>query len=138
MGSDFSYGDVLPTKVSLYKHKLTGEEVVDGIPCYIVESIPVDDNVRRDYDYGKKVHWIAKSHFHEVKIDYYDLKDKLLKTQIIKGIILMDKENDRWAASVREMSNHQSKHKSTFVANSAKADITIPKDTFTLRNLEIE
>jgi len=50
----------------------------------------------------------------------------------------MDKENGRWAATSREMINHQTNHKTAFLANSAKADIVIPEATFTLRNLESE
>jgi hypothetical protein len=138
MGTDFAYGDILPPKETLYQNKLIGSEMVDGIDCYIIESIAADDKVRREYDYAKKVQWIAKSNFHEVKIVYYDLGGKLLKTQSIKGITLMDKDDDRWAATSREMVNHQTKHKSTFVANSAKAGVTVPSTTFTLRNLESE
>jgi hypothetical protein len=73
-----------------------------------------------------------------VKIDYYDLGGKLLKTQIIKGITLMDKDSDRWAATSREMLNHQTRHKSMFVADSARAGVSVPESTFTLRNLERE
>lgn len=138
MGTDFSYGDILTPKASLYQNKLVGSETIDGIDCYVIESVAMDDKVRREYDYAKKVQWIAKSSFHEVKIDYYDLSGKLLKTQHVKGITLMDKENDRWAAGTREMVNHQTKHKSTFLANSAKAGIAIPETTFSLRNLESE
>ena len=138
MGTDFAYGDILTPKATLYQNKLIGSGTVDGIDCFIIESIAADDKVRREYDYAKKVQWIAKSNFHEVKIDYYDLGGKLLKTQMIKGITLMDKDDSRWAATVREMVNHQTKHKSTFVANSAKAGVTIPATTFTLRHLESE
>jgi len=138
MGTDFAYGDILTPRATLYQNKLIGTETVDGTDCYIIESVAADDKVRRDYDYAKKVQWIAKSNFHEVKIDYYDLAGKLLKTQLIKGITLMDKEHDRWAATSREMLNHQTRHKSMFVANSAKAGVTVPDTTFTLRNLERE
>lgn len=138
LGSDFSYGDILTPKVTLYRNKLIGSETVDGIDCHVIESIPVDDKVRREYDYGRKVQWIAKSNFHEVKIDYYDLAGALLKTQLVKGITQMGKDGSRWAATSREMVNHQTRHRSAFVANAAKADIAIPESTFTLRNLERE
>lgn len=138
MGTDFAYGDVLPPKASLYHNRLVGSETVDGIDCFVIESVAKDDKVRREYDYSKKVQWIAKSSFHEVKIDYYDLAGKLLKTQFVKGISLMDKENGRWAAQLREMVNHQTRHKSTFVADTAKAGHPIPDSTFTLRTLERE
>jgi hypothetical protein len=138
MGTDFSYGDILPPKATLYENRLVGSETVDGIDCYVIESVAANDSVKREYDYAKKTQWMAKSNFHEVKIDYYDLSGKLLKTQLIKGITLMDKDADRWAATSREMLNHQTRHKSMFVADSAKAGVVVPESTFTLRNLERE
>lgn len=138
MGTDFAYGDILTPKVALYRNRLTGSETVEGVDCHVIESIPVDERVQREYDYGRKVQWIGKEHFHEVKIDYYDLSGRLLKTQLVKDIRLMDKAADRWAANVREMVNHQTGHRSTFVATSARAGVDIPERTFTLRHLEAE
>jgi hypothetical protein len=138
LGSDFAYGDVLPPKVSLYRNSLIREESVDGIPCFVIESIPVDENVKRDYGYGKKINWIGKDHFHELKTEYYDLAGNLLKTQNVRDIILVDKENRRWVANYREMINHQSRHKTLFVADRHTTDVSVNNQTFSLRNLEKE
>lgn len=136
IGSDFAYGDVLPPKVSLYKHKLTGEETVDGLPCYVVESVPATEQVKADYSYSRKVTWVAKDSFHEVKTVYYDVSGRLLKTQTVRDIVLVDPQASRWAAKYKEMVNHQTNHKTVVNADSYTTDVKISADTYTTRSLE--
>lgn len=136
IGSDFAYGDVLPPKVTLYQHKLVGEDTVEGLPCYIVESVPATDQVKLDYGYARKVNWVAKDSFHEVKTEYYDVSNRLLKTQLVRGIVLVDPEANRWAPKYKEMVNHQTSHKTVVSADSFTTDVRITPDTYTTRSLE--
>jgi hypothetical protein len=136
IGSDFSYGDVLPPRVSLYQHKLLREEAAEGLPCYVVESVPANEDVKRDYGYSRKVNWIAKDSFHEVKTEYYDVTGRLLKTQLVRGITLVDAEAQRWAPKYKEMVNHQTNHKTIVNADSYTTDTKVTADTYTLRALE--
>jgi hypothetical protein len=138
IGSDFAYGDVLPPKVSLYRHKLLPEEPVEGLPCYVVESVPVSEDVKRDYGYSRKITWVAQDSFHEVKTVYYDVTGRLLKTQIVRGITLVDPEVHRWAPTYKEMVNHQTGHKTIVTADSYTTATKITPDTYTLRALERE
>lgn len=136
IGSDFAYGDVLPPKVSLYQHTLLREETVEGLPCYVIESVPANDDVKRDYGYSRKLTWVAKDSFHEVKTEYYDVSGRLLKTQIVRGITLVEPEAHRWAPKYKEMVNHQTGHKTIVNADSYTTDAKVTPDTFTLRALE--
>lgn len=136
IGSDFAYGDVLPPKVSLYQNKLTGEETVERLPCYVVESVPANDQVKADYGYSRKTTWVAKDSFHEVKTVYYDVTGRLLKTQIVRDIVLVDPEAQRWAPKYKEMVNHQTNHKTVVRADSYTTDVKISADTYTTRSLE--
>jgi hypothetical protein len=136
IGSDFAYGDVLPPRVPLYQHTLLREESVDALPCYVVESVPASEQVKRDYGYARKVNWIAKDSFHEVKTEYYDLSGRLLKTQLVRGIELVDPEAGRWAPKYKEMVNHQTRHKTMVNADSHTTDVRITPETYTLRSLE--
>jgi hypothetical protein len=136
IGSDFAYGDVLPPKVSLYRHTLLREETVEGLPCYVVESVPATDDVKRDYGYSRKITWVAEDSFHEVKTEYYDVAGRLLKTQIVRGITLVEPQANRWAPTYKEMVNHQTGHKTIVNADSYTTDAKITPQTFTLRALE--
>lgn len=136
IGSDFSYGDVMPPKVSLYQHKLLNEEAADGAPCYVIESVPANEDVKRDYGYAKKVTWIDKNSFHELKTVFYDVTGRLLKTQTVKGLVLIDADTNRWAATYKEMLNNQTNHRTIAVAESHTTDVKVTDSTFSLRALE--
>jgi hypothetical protein len=136
IGSDFAYGDMLPPRVSLYQHKLLREESVEGLDCYVVESVPATEDVKRDYGYSRKVTWAAKDSFHEVKTEYYDVTGRLLKTQIVRGIMLVDPEANRWAPKYKEMVNHQTNHKTIVKSDSYTTDVSITPQTYSLRALE--
>ncbi|MGH8536354.1 MAG: outer membrane lipoprotein-sorting protein [Gammaproteobacteria bacterium] len=138
MGSDFSYGDVLPPKVSNYHHKLLKEEAIEGQDCYVIESVPIDEGIMRDSGYSRKTTWIRKDNFHETKVEYSDLSGRLLKTQIVRGIILVEPDTSRWTAIYKEMVNHQTGHKTIFNADQYSTDVTIASDMFSLRTLERE
>ena len=136
IGSDFAYGDVLPPKVSLYQNKLLREEQTEGVQCYVVESIPANDDVKRDYGYGRKVSWIAEDSFHEVRVEYFDVTNRPLKTEIVRGITLVEPANSRYAPTYKEMSNLQTGHKTIVTADHYTTEASIGADTYSLRNLE--
>lgn len=136
IGSDFAYGDVLPPKVSLYQNKLLREEAAEGVPCYVIESVPSNDDVRRDYGYGRKLSWIAKDSFHEVRVEYFDVTDRPLKTEIVRGITLVEPANHRYAPTYKEMTNLQTGHKTIVTADHYTTEASIGPETYTLRSLE--
>jgi outer membrane lipoprotein-sorting protein len=138
VGSDFSYGDILLPKVSLYKHTLLRSEPVDGQDCYVIESIPRDDNVMRDSGYSKKTTWVRKDNFLETKVEYYDVSGRLLKTQNVSGHKLVEPDTQRWIAMRREMINHQTDHKTIFTFDTVEADVPVSDDVFTTRSIERE
>ena len=86
MGSDFTYddlGDRLPAEDT---HRLVGEETIDGYDCYIVESIPVDD----EYMYSKTVTWVIKDKWIGYRKEFYDEDGELLKRLSLKHYLEKD------------------------------------------------
>jgi outer membrane lipoprotein-sorting protein len=137
-GSDFSYGDILPPKVDLYRHTLLRSETMDGHDCFVIESVPRDETVKNNSGYGKKITWVRKDSFLESKIEYYDIGGRLLKTQILTQHQQVDAENHRWLAAHREMSNHQTGHKTVFTFSQIDVGKPIADDFFTVRTIERE
>lgn len=138
VGSDFSYGDILLPKVEFYKHALLRAEALDGQDCYVVESVPRDDNVKRDSGYSKKFTWVRKDNFLEVKVEYYDVNGRLLKTQNVSGHTLVEPDTQRWVALRREMVNHQTEHKTIFTFDRIEPGVPVADDAFTTRSIERE
>jgi Outer membrane lipoprotein-sorting protein len=137
VGSDFSYGDITLPKVDHYRHTLLRSEKIDDRDCYVVESAPANDTVKTDSGYSKKITWIRTDNFVELKVEYYDLTGRLLKTQRTGKHQLVEPDKGRWFVMYREMTNHQSGHRTTISASKAEK-VAIPDDSFTTRYLETE
>jgi len=82
MGSDFTYDDMGGRNVDEDEHLLKGEEHVDGKACWVVESVPRDENAT----YSKKVSWIRQDALIPVKVEFYDRMGTLHKTLKASGI----------------------------------------------------
>jgi outer membrane lipoprotein-sorting protein len=138
VGSDFSYGDILLPKVPLYRHTLTHSEAVDGHDCFVVESVPATDTVKTNSGYSRRLTWVRKDNFLETKVTYYDLSGRLLKTQLVTHHELVEPDTQRWIAKQREMTNHQTGHKTVLRFDRLEPGVDVPDDRFSIRYLERE
>ena len=136
VGSDFSYGDIALPKVDLYNHTLKGTEQVDGVQCHVIESTPRDDAVRSSSGYSRKVTWVRTDNYLEAKVEYYDLAGRLLKTQLVKRHQLVEPDKGKWFALSREMTNHQTGHRTTFTVDKLQPGTRLSDDMFTTRYIE--
>lgn len=136
VGSDFSYGDIAIPKVDAYRHVLRGTEEIDGVNCYVIESTPASEEVRRNSGYSRKVIWVRTDNFLETKVEYYDLADRLLKTQRATHHVPVTSQPGKWFALEREMTNHQTGHRTLIVASHLDGAVRIGEDVFTTRTLE--
>jgi len=136
VGSDFSYGDISLPKVDLYRHTLVRSEKSGENECYVIESVPVDDTVKANSGYSRKITWVRQDNFLESKVEYYDLGNRLLKTQTIaRG---QEVEPGRWLAVHREMLNHQTGHRTVIDIENLDTHSAISDDLFTTRYVERE
>ncbi len=126
MGSDFTYDDLGDRKPTDDTHKLLREEKLNGEDCYVVESIPKDE----DYMYSKTITWIIKDKWVGVKKDFYDEDGEFLKTltvnkyEKIKGFLIV---------TDTEMNNVQKNHKTIMELKNVKINTGISKSKFTER-----
>jgi hypothetical protein len=138
VGSDFSYGDVSLPKVDLYRHAVLRSEIWDKHDCYVVESVPLDDTVKSNSGYSRKVSWIRKDNFIEAKVEYYDLSGRHLKTQLTSNHRQAQTDPVRSFALYREMVNHQTGHKTILRFDNVDSSVITPDDNFSTRYLERE
>ncbi len=87
MGSDYSNDDILKESsiVVDYTHKILGEEDVSEINCYTIELIPKEDAT---VVWGKVMKWISKKEFWQMKTEFYDEDDELIRTEVASDIRL--------------------------------------------------
>ncbi len=79
MGSDFTNDDLVRQSsiVDDYTHKIIGSEIIDGYDCYKIQLTPKPD---AGVVWGKILAWISKKGYLQLKADYFDEDDELIKT----------------------------------------------------------
>jgi hypothetical protein len=135
-GTDFSYGDILLPGVERYQHAWLRTESIDGVDCDVIESRPVDDKTRDDTGYARRISWLDTHSHVERKVEYYDTRDVLLKTQLSFDVKLIEPEKQRWLAMRREMTNHQTGHKTLYVFDQVSLKSDLGDAGFSARHLE--
>lgn len=101
MGSEFAYEDISSQEVDKYTYKWLRDEVYQERNCFVVERYPRDKNS----GYTRQVAWIDQKIYQPLKVDYYDRKDALLKTQTFNDYQLY--KDQFWRPDSMEMINHQ-------------------------------
>jgi hypothetical protein len=81
---------------------------------------------------------VRADNFVETKVEYYDLAGRLLKTQRVAKHQLVEPQKARWFALYREMTNHQSGHKTTLDVSKVDANVATSDEMFTTRYIERE
>ena len=129
MGSDFTYDDLGDRKPNEDVHKLLREEKYKGEDCYVVESVPKDE----DYMYSKTITWVIKDKWIGLKKEFYDEDGELMK---ILNVNNYEKIKDYWIIDSTEMHNIQKDHKTLMKLDNIKVDTSIPASKFTERMMK--
>ena len=128
VGSDFTYEDVSGRDVDADTHTLVREESLDGTACYVVESVPHDD----DLEYQRKVSWIDKASFLSLKEEYYDRRGELYRTYSADAIADV---GGYPTVTHRTMTDLTKEHRTEVVFESTEYDVGLDDDLFTERSL---
>lgn len=81
MGSEFAYEDLAPMYPSQYEYSYVGEEEFEGAPCFVVERYPSYGGT----GYRRQRLWIDTEEYRVLRVDSWDLRDRLLKTLTLSG-----------------------------------------------------
>lgn len=106
MGSEYAYEDIASQEVEKYSYKWLRDEACPGeeykgLICFVSERYPVDKNS----GYTRQVEWKDQKEYRQIKVDFYDRKNSLLKTLSFKGY--KQYLNQYWRADEMYMTNHQ-------------------------------
>lgn len=129
MGSDFTYDDMGGRSVDEDEHRLTGEESESGSLCWVVESIPLEE----DAVYSKTISWIRQDALIPVKVEFYDRMGELLKTLVATEI---SRDAGYWTSGKLEMTNHKRNHRTRIIMEKIEYDIAMNESLFTVPSLE--
>ncbi|MEA2103701.1 MAG: outer membrane lipoprotein-sorting protein [Candidatus Cloacimonadota bacterium] len=129
MGSDFTYDDLGDRHPNDDTHTLLRNETVDGVECYVVESVPKEE----EYMYSKTKIWVIKDKWIALKKEFYDEDGDLLKILYVKDY---QKIKDCLIITFSEMHNVQSDHKTKMILENVKLDTGVSDSKFTERMMK--
>ena len=100
MGSEFAYEDMTPPEVEQFQYLYVRDEACGELICTVVERKPLDPRS----GYLRQLVWQDTEELRLWKVEYYDKRDELLKTLVVRGY---ERYVDRfWHASEMTMVNH--------------------------------
>lgn len=129
MGSDFTYDDLGDRHPTEDTHKLLREEKLNGEDCYVVESIPKEEN----YMYSKTVVWVSKDKWIGLKKEFYDEDGDHLKNLTVEKY---DKIDGFWTILHSMMHNVQKDHRTIMKLKDVKHNTGIDANMFTERMMK--
>lgn len=80
MGTDFTFADFESEQMDNYKYTCLGEKSCSGKKCYEVEALPKNSTIAKNTGYSKRVLLVRNDIFATYEIDFYDRKNKKIKT----------------------------------------------------------
>ncbi len=101
VGSEFAFEDITGQELNKYTYTWLREEQCGDITCDVIERRPR----YMSSGYTRQVGWIDQKDKQPRKIDYYDRKNQLLKTQTFEDYKLY--QDKFWRAQTFRMVNHQ-------------------------------
>jgi outer membrane lipoprotein-sorting protein len=128
MGTDFTYDDMQSREVDEDIHTLLREEELEGRDCYVVESIPKEN----DPHYSKRVQWIAKDSWLPLKIELYNSDGTLHKYLTVERI---EKVQGFWTVIDTTMTNAETGHATELHIKKLVYNQEIPEGLFSVNFL---
>ncbi len=128
MGTEFTYDDQGDRNPEEDVHEIKGSETVNGKDCYKIISKPKDE----DYMYSKKVNYVDKESFVQIKVDYYDEDEEFLKTRTARTKLI----DNIWTPVWVEMKNHQKNRATVIKFDNVQYNLPIKNSMFTQRMLK--
>ena len=100
MGSEFSYEDMGNAEVEKYTYRFLRDESCGDLECTVSERIPVG----KKSGYSRQLIWLDREELRTIKIEYFDRKEKHLKTLVVEDY---EKYLERyWRGGKFTMTNH--------------------------------
>ncbi len=132
-GSDFTNDDLVRESNLIEDYFLTliGEDTIDDYICWKVELKPKPTSA---VVWGKIFYWCRKKDLLPVKIEYYDEKEKLIRSLIYSDYKIM---SGRLIPTKWTMLNHIKKgNRTEFEILDVKFDVKISDNVFSFQELE--
>jgi outer membrane lipoprotein-sorting protein len=127
-GTDFSFEDLEERDVNQYNYRLLGEESIDGVACWRVESTPSQKKISQ---YTKAEVWIRKDNYAFAQVESY------VKNEVVRRLKYSDvvQVQGIWTARRLEMVDLRRKSRTILTLDKLEYNIPLKDEHFTLQSL---
>lgn len=127
-GTDFTFEDLEERDVDRSTYRMLGEEPIDGVPCWKIESTPRPE---AHSQYTKLYVWIRKPDYVAAQIDCYG------RDRVVRRIRYSDIERVQniWTARRIEVEDLTRGSRTILRLEKLEYDVLLPADLFTLQAL---
>lgn len=133
VNSDYYYEDLRDRKPSMDEHRLLGREVVDGVECDVLESIPVEAG---NSVYKRRVSWIDPASHLPLRIDFFE-KDPQAPSKRLR-VERREQVQGYWTVMDSTLTDLGSGHQTRLTVRSIAYDRSLPERLFSSKALEDE
>jgi hypothetical protein len=127
-GTDFSFEDLEERDVDQYNYSFLGEEALEKVACWKIESLPAE---AKSSQYTRSIVWVRKDNFALARIDNY------VKTQVVRRLVYGDIKNVQgiWTAMEMSMTDLRRGSITRLALDKVEYNLPLKEDIFTLQAL---
>lgn len=133
VGSELYYEDLQDRKPARDRHRLLGKDMVDGVACDLLESVPVD---KANSVYRRRVSCVDRQTALVLRVDYFETDDAAAS----KRWLLVGKKRQQgfWTVTESRMIDLASGRETRLLVDSVAYDKRLPAKLFTTQTLADE
>jgi len=135
MGTDFTYEDMEGEDIENFNYNIIKTETLSVDKkkwlCWVIEAIPANSQKKRESSYSKRIMWIDQKNFVTLKIEFYDRRRRLMKTQTVYE--LENVTGTVWRAKKTMMNNTSKKSQTLSMVTKRTVNEPMADDVFTER-----
>lgn len=135
MGTDFTYEDMEPEEIDNFTYEILKIETVDhlepAMDCYVIEATPGHKGKKGESVYSKRILWVDNKNFTTLKIEFYDRRNRLIKTQ--KTFEIQNISGTVFRPQKIIMDNHKKQHKTLCLVKKRELNASMDDQIFTER-----
>jgi hypothetical protein len=125
-GTDFSFEDLEERDVDQYDYSMVGDDTLDGVPCWKIQSVPKQTKTSQ---YTRSIVWVRKDSYAIARIENY------VKDQVVRRLNYGDFANilGIWTARQLEMTDVKRGSHTRLTLDKLQYNAPMKEDDFTLQ-----
>jgi len=125
-GTDFSFEDLEERDVNQYDYALLGDDAVDGVACWKIQSQAKE---AKSSQYTRSIVWVRKDNYAFARIENF-IKDQAVRRLVYSDILNV---SGIWTARQLEMSDLRRGSRTKLTLDKLQYNVPMKEDDFTLQ-----